>query len=153
MKKPKPKTNAKAKPKNNVKHKSTRKPVGTQTRDPKTGRITGGIPPAGFHVTPENRNSGRWEYQNSYSYWLSKIERMTVEERKAFKKIPDDKMTVAMDLAWKHTVKAEADIGFAKERSDRTVGKAIQSIDHTTGGESMKSYQALTPEELRKLAG
>ena len=137
-----------------VKKNPTTKQVGSQTRDPKTGRITGGVPPVGFHTHPEKRNDGRWQYSNSYSYWLSKLERMSFKELKAFRKqYNDDEMTVAMMLAWEHTNKAMGDLGFAKERSDRTVGKAVQAIDHTTDGESLNQYKALDADELRKLAG
>lgn len=108
----------------------------------------------GFQDHPELRNDGRWDYRDSYSYWLSKLERMTLKEVHAFKKTyPESKRTVAMDLAFRHTKSARSDINFAKERSDRTVGKAKQSIDHTTKDESLNQYSALTTEQLRKLAG
>lgn len=105
-------------------------------RDSK-GRIIGGTPPAGFNVHPENRSDGGWSKEGSISYQYQKLMRMSTEELTSFK--PE---TVAQDIALAR-IRAARDsrlgLSDAKEITDRTEGKAPQSIDVTSGGETIKT--------------
>ena len=123
-----------------------------QTRDEK-GRITGGVPPVGFHTNPENRNPGGWKKEDSYSYQLKLMDRMTVKEFKEWiSKNPENKRTMAQEKAYNAQFKSRTDLQYLKEVTDRTEGKAPQTVDVTTQGESINPLNSLTVEELRKLA-
>lgn len=111
--------------------KSTSKQVG-QTRDEK-GRITGGIPPVGFHTNPENRSNGRWKAENSISYNYHKFMEMNPAEFDEY--VPQ---TMAQKMAYdmvKNGTARRADV--IKEITDRTEGKASQAIDVTSNGETI----------------
>lgn len=118
-----------------------------QTRDEK-GRITGGIPPAGFNKHPENRSDGRWKKEDSISYNYNLFLAMSEEDFNDY--IPETK---AQKIAYNRIRDAEKSLVDTKEITDRTEGKAPQTIDMTSLGESINPYANLTTEELRKLAG
>lgn len=103
-----------------------------QQRDEK-GRITGGPPPAGFNVHPENISSGRWKKENSISYNYHLFLAMPDLEFEQY--IPKTK---AQRIAYNRVKEAEENLNDTKEITDRTEGKASQSIDMTSNGESIK---------------
>lgn len=107
----------------------------------------------GFKDNPQNRSNGHWKPENTFSYQYRRFMSMSPAELKEWAKTPDDQRTVAMDLAFERIVAARKSIADVKEITDRTEGKAPQSIDMTTNGESMNPYAQLSVEELRKLAG
>ena len=104
-----------------------------QTRDEK-GRITGGVPPAGFNVNPENRSNGRWKAEDSISYNYNKFLAMSEEEFAEY--IPQTK---AQRIAYNRIKDAEDSLNDTKEITDRVEGKAPQSIDMTSNGESINT--------------
>ena len=106
------------------------------TRDEK-GRITGGTPPAGFNVHPENRSDGGWKKENTISYQYKRFLNMSPSELKEFSNTPDSERTVAMDIAYSQVLASRKSLPHTKEITDRTEGKAPQSIDVTTGGEKL----------------
>lgn len=118
-----------------------------QTRDEK-GRITGGTPPAGFNKHPENRSDGRWKKEDSISYNYNMFLAMG-DEFDTY-----TPTTQAQKIAYKRIKIARTEAGLydTKEITDRTEGKAPQSVDVTTDGKSINPYAGLTTEELRKLA-
>lgn len=121
-------------------------------RDEK-GRIIGGKPPAGFDKHPENRSNGGWRKEDSIGYQYRMLQRLTIEElEKWIDEHPKNIRTVAQDLAYKALIKAQKELPYLKEVTDRSEGKAPQSIDMTTKGESLNPYSSLTADELRKLA-
>lgn len=89
----------------------------------------------GFGDNPQNRNPGGWDKTQSISYQYNRIMRMSPEDLEVFK--PE---TVAEDIALAR-VTAARDKKFglpdAKEITDRTEGKAQQSIDMTSNGETI----------------
>lgn len=91
----------------------------------------------GFQERPQDRSDGRWKAEDSISFQYNKLMRMSPEQLIEFK--PE---TVAQDIA-KSRIQAARDKKFGladtKEISDRTEGKAPQSIDVTSGGEKIKS--------------
>lgn len=63
---------------------------------------------------------------------------MSVEELKAWNNTPESERTVAMDIAYSQVVKSKGSLNHAKEVTDRTEGKAPQSIDVTSDGNELK---------------
>lgn len=119
-----------------------------QQRDEK-GRIIGGKPPAGFNVHPENRSDGGWKKEDSIGYQYRMLQRLTIEELERWiDEHPKNIRTVAQDLAYKALIKAQKELLYLKEVTDRTEGKAPQTMDVTTNGESIKSDVA--PEIVDK---
>lgn len=79
---------------------------------------------------------------------------MTPKQLREFGDLPDSKRTVAMDIAYSQILASRKSLNHAKEITDRTEGKAPQSIDLTTGGEvlpgSLSEHGTGTTTELRK---
>lgn len=122
-------------------------------RDEKGRFVEGSKPKVGFHTNPENRSNGGWKKEDSIGYQYRMLQRLTIEElEKWIDEHPKNIRTVAQDLAYKALIKAQKELPYLKEVTDRSEGKAPQSIDMTTNGESINPYHALTAEELRKLA-
>lgn len=105
-------------------------------RDEK-GRFNGGTPPAGFNKNPQNISPGGWKKENTISYQYNRFLNMTPEELKAFASTPDSERTVAMDIAYSRVLASRKSLMDTKEITDRTEGKAPQSIDVTTGGDKL----------------
>lgn len=104
----------------------------------------------GFQERPEDRSDGRWKKEDSISYQYNKLLRISPDELNDF--LPE---TNAQAIAKTRIIAARSEQGLldTKEITDRIEGKAPQSIDMTSKGESINPYAALTTEELRKLAG
>lgn len=84
----------------------------------------------GFGDNPQNRNSGRWKKENSFSYQMNRFKNMTIQELNEWSKnTPEDKRTVAEDLAFRRIYNAREDLNEFREVADRTEGKATQPID------------------------
>jgi len=104
----------------------------------------------GFQERPQDRNNGRWNKDESISYQYNKLLRMSPGQLFSFQ--PE---TVAQQIAHQRLMNAMSEDGLndTKEVTDRTEGKAPQSIDVTTDGDKITDpYSALSVEELRKLA-
>jgi len=86
----------------------------------------------GFQERPEDRSDGRWKKEESIPYLYNKLGRMSPEElseyipNTIFEKIALSRLNSASDL--------EKGLPDAKEITDRTEGKAAQSIDVTSKG-------------------
>lgn len=90
----------------------------------------------GFGDHPENRNPGGWDKTQSISYQYNLIMRLSPKDFADFE--PE---TVAQEIALTRVKQAKKEAGLmdAKEITDRTEGRAPQSIDVTTGGEPIKA--------------
>ena len=103
-----------------------------QQRDEK-GRITGGIPPAGFNVNPQNRHNGAWKKESTPRFKLEKMMELEEDELRAIaedKKAPlfERKLAVAIRKGeWREI----------KEMIQEVYGKPKESVDLTTQGESI----------------
>lgn len=88
----------------------------------------------GFQERPNDRNDGRWNKDDSISYQYNKLLRMSPEQFDEFKA-----ETVAQQIAYKRLKGARTSEGFyeTKEITDRTEGKAPQTIDMTSNGETI----------------
>lgn len=89
----------------------------------------------GFGDNPSNRNPGGWDKTQSISYQYNRLMRMNPDDFNVFK--PE---TVAQQIAYKRILAARTSEGLydTKEITDRTEGKAPQSIDMTSNGETIK---------------
>lgn len=106
----------------------------------------------GFGDNPQNRNPGGWNKEESISYWYNKLGRMSDEDLAEF--TPANQNQKIALLRIQRSLKDDRDsLAEAKEITDRTEGKAPQSVDLTTNGQSINPITSLTTEELRKLAG
>lgn len=110
----------------------------------KDGKLLKGavINPAGkggFQERPQDISPGGWKKENTISYQYNRF--MSLKESDLQKTVADEKKndtwTVAMDLAYRRVVAAQKSLPDVKEITDRTEGKAPQSIDVTTGGDKL----------------
>lgn len=93
----------------------------------------------GFNERPQDRNPGHWKAEDSISFQYKKLQRLTIEQLEQWiDQNPKSIRTVAQDLAYKALVKAQKELPYLKEVTDRSEGKAPQSIDFTSGGEPLK---------------
>ena len=105
----------------------------------KKGQVINPTGKGGFKDNPENRNSGYWSAEDSISFQYKKLQKLTIEELEQWiSQNPKSLRTVAQDLAYKALVKAQKELSYLKEVTDRSEGKAPQSIDFTSGGEPLK---------------
>lgn len=100
-------------------------------RDNKGRFAPGYRSPAGFDKHPENRSDGGWKKEDSISYQYNMLIRLSIDK---FKKWlidnPEDKRTMAQELAYQAVLNARKNIQYLKEVTDRIEGKAKQSIEH-----------------------
>jgi hypothetical protein len=103
----------------------------------------------GFKDNPQNIAKGNWSKETSISYWYNYLIRLTLEEFEEFKI-----QYIAQQLAYNSIKESRQDLPYLKEVTDRTDGRAQQSIDHTTKGDKIAShtdYSKLTTAELLTL--
>lgn len=112
---------------------------------PKEGDINNPNGKGGFADNPQNRANGRWSKDTSISYWYNYIIRLSVEEFESF--MPE---TVAQQLAYKSILESQSELGYLKEVTDRTEGKAYQTTDITSGGEKIQSAPTSIQVEIIK---
>ena len=86
----------------------------------------------GFGDNPQNRNPGGWKKEESISYQYNRLGRMTDEEFAEY--VPKTKFE---RIAYNRIKDAEDSLNDTKEITDRIEGKAPQSIDMTSNGESV----------------
>lgn len=94
----------------------------------------------GFVDNPQNRSDGRWSKENSFSYWLNFFKAMKVTDFEVYKvNKPKEERCVAENLAFNRIVGASENLKEFQEVANRTEGKPMVSIDHTTGGEKLNN--------------
>jgi len=105
------------------------------------GNITNPTGKGGFKDHPENKSNGYWNSEDSISFQYKYLIKKTVDEfKKWMKDIPEKERTIAQELAYQSVIKARKDLAYLKEVTDRTEGKASQSIDMTSGGEPIPLF-------------
>lgn len=105
----------------------------------------------GFGDNPDNRSDGGWRKEMVFSYQYKRFMNMTLDELNEYNKKPESERTVVEDLAYKRIVQARNSLMDVKEITDRTEGKAPQSIEHTgKDGAAIEQQMAITymPEPL-----
>lgn len=94
------------------------------------GQVINPTGKGGFRDNPENRNAGFWSSKDSISFQYKKLQRLTIEQlEKWIEENPKSKRTVAEDLAYKAMVKAQKELPYLKEVTDRSEGRAPQIVD------------------------
>ncbi len=102
----------------------------------------------GFGDHPENRNPGGWKPEYTFSYQYRRFMNMTVEEFKAWKDLTADKdKTMVEELAYVAVLKARSDIRDRQEITDRTEGKAPQTVVVDGGFFSKEKLQVEVVDE------
>lgn len=109
----------------------------TQQVDDKGNKVPNPTGKGGFADNPQNRNPGGWRKEVSFSYQYKRFMAMTSKELAEWATTPSDKRTVVEDLAYARVVAAKKSLADVKEMTDRTEGKAPQSLDLTSGGEKL----------------
>jgi len=122
----------------------TDKPSTTrQAKDQSKNNNPTGI--GGFRYNPQNRSNGKWNKNDSYTYQLNMMDRLTVKEFKEWiNKHPEEIRTMAQEKAYNAQIKARKDLAYLKEVTDRTEGRAPQTIDQNNTGEltiRIKSFE------------
>lgn len=93
----------------------------------------------GFGERPEDISPGGWKKENTISYQYNRFMNMTPDQLIEWSKTPNNERTVAMDLAYNRVLAARKSLPDIKEITDRTEGKAPQSIDLTSQGNELKT--------------
>jgi len=105
----------------------------------------------GFKDNPENRNAGYWSSEDSIGFQYKKLIKLTVDEFKTWiNDNPEKQRTIAQELAYQAVIQARKDLAYLKEVTDRTEGRASQSIDMTTKGEKLNKFD---DEQIDKIIG
>lgn len=87
----------------------------------------------GFGDNPQNRNPGGWKKEMVFSYQYRRFMNMTTAELKEYSSKPDTERTVVEDLAYSRVIAAKKSLPDVKEITDRTEGKAPQTIGIVAG--------------------
>lgn len=103
-----------------------------QTRDEK-GRITGGVPPAGFNVNPENRHNGAWKKEDTPRYKLEQMMKLSEEE---LTNIAKDKSAPMFENKLAQAI-IDGNWQVIKEMTQEVYGKPKESVDLTSQGEGI----------------
>lgn len=104
----------------------------------KKGQVINPTGKGGFQERPQDRSPGGWKKEDSISYQYNLLQRLTVSGFKQWlTDNPDDKRTMAQELAYQAVLKARKELNYLKEVTDRTEGKSPQAIDVTSGGETL----------------
>jgi len=114
------------------------------------GHISNPTGKGGFTDHPENISSGYWNSEDSISFQYKKLIRMTAHQFEWWRNShPKKKRTVAQEIAYQAVRMARIDLPYLKEVTDRTEGKAAQSMDLTSGGESLNRFN---DDQINKIA-
>ena len=103
-----------------------------QQRDEK-GRITGGIPPAGFNVNPQNRHNGAWKKESTPRF---KLEQMMKLSEPDLRKVAEDKDAPLFERKLATAIN-KGQWREIKEMIQEVYGKPKENVDVTTQGESI----------------
>ena len=97
-------------------------------RDERGRFAPGNVPSTGFHTHAERRNNGKWDKDESISYWYNKLLRMPNDEFASF-----EPANSSQRIAYGRIVAAcgtdELALRATKEITDRTEGRPRQDID------------------------
>ena len=103
-----------------------------QQRDEK-GRITGGTPPAGFNVHPENRHNGAWKKESTPRFKLEQMMKLSEPE---LRKVAEDKDAPLFERKLATAI-AKGQWREIKEMIQEVYGKPKESVDVTSKGEAI----------------
>lgn len=88
----------------------------------------------GFAENPQNRNPGGWKKSDSVSYQYNMFLRMNAEEVREWEVThPESDRTMAQEIAYRAILRARKSLKDLQEITDRTEGKAPQTLIHEGG--------------------
>lgn len=93
----------------------------------------------GFQDHPELRSPGGWRKEMVFSYQYKRFMNMSEEEFSAWPKTPKSERTMVELGAYMRVKEMLNSLPDAKEITDRTEGRAAQSVDVTTNGKDLPS--------------
>lgn len=102
----------------------------------------------GFGDHPENASPGGWKKEMVFSYQYKRFMNMTVDQLREYSSKSDSERTVVEDLAYSRVIAAKKSLPDIKEITDRTEGKAAQSIDLTSNGNTIGDIDSARAEQL-----
>lgn len=102
----------------------------------------------GFQERPEDRNPGGWKKEDTPRFKLEQMMKLSEVE---LLDIANDKSAPMFENKLARAI-IDGNWTVIKEMTQEVYGKPKESVDVTTQGESINPYNALTAEELRKLA-
>lgn len=97
------------------------------------GQVANPTGKGGFGDNPQNQSPGGWRKEESIPYWQNYFIRLPLDEFYRWKDENAATMTVAQDIAWNAVISARGELPYLKEVTDRTSGKAPQTIEQTVG--------------------
>lgn len=118
-------------------------------RDEKGQFIEGNKPVVGFHTNPENRHNGAWKKEDTPRYKLEQMMKLSVQE---LTEIIDDPTRPLFEHKLAQAI-IDGKWTVIKEMVQEVYGKPKETVDVSNPDGSLNPYNALTAEELRKLAG
>lgn len=97
---------------------------------PPLGTINNPLGKGGFQERPDDiAKGGHWGADTSISYQYNVLIRLSVNDfMKWIEEHPKDQRTLAQEMAYNAVVKARDDLSYLKEVTDRTEGKAPQTV-------------------------
>lgn len=105
-----------------------------EVRDEKGRFAKGNVSSGGFNKHPENISPGGWKQEDNIPHQYNLLLRMSVAEIKDWLlKYPEATRTMAQELAYQSVLAARRDLGYLREVTDRTSGKAPQTIVYKGG--------------------
>lgn len=102
----------------------------------------------GFGDNPDNRNPGGWNKDISFSYQYKRFMNMSMNELNEWRIKPDMERKVVEELAYHRVMAAKNSLPDVKEITDRTEGRAKESVDITSDGEKLEPVVIYRPEKL-----
>ena len=91
----------------------------------------------GFGERPQDISPGGWKKENVFSYQYHRFMNMTTNELSDYRLQPAGGHLVVEELAYNRVMAAKNSLADIKEITDRTEGKAAQSLDMTSNGKDM----------------
>ena len=105
-----------------------------QTRDA-SGKITGGMPPVGFHTNPENIGKGFWKITDTPRAKLEVMMKLNEEDLKA---VAENKDAPLFERKLAIAIK-NSDWKVIDAMINQVYGQAKQAVDITSNGQEIKS--------------
>lgn len=95
----------------------------------------------GFGDNPQNRHNGSWKKTETFRYWFDVFKEMTVAELKTWQNDnPEDKRSVASNLAFTRVIKAQGDLKEFQEVANRSEGMPKQTVEAINLNEKYEEY-------------